>query len=190
VELALALIWIVCGVASGVIAADKGRSGCLWAVLGFVLGPIGLAFSASLAPAPSQSEAFQFEKRKSSSPGAKVGVGLALVLILGWCVMKAPTPTPAADPRKETLTERSWLGPGDWPFTVSEVTLHCAESFGHESGAVTVIIDGRDYALNGTAKSRYPDMRPFWKEDPDPELAAHGLKVNIGPMIDRGLALC
>ena len=36
------LLWIICGIASGVIASAKGRSGLGWALVGFFLGPIGL----------------------------------------------------------------------------------------------------------------------------------------------------
>jgi hypothetical protein len=39
------LIWIVCGIASAVIASNRGASGCLWFGLGVLLGPIGLAAS-------------------------------------------------------------------------------------------------------------------------------------------------
>ena len=36
------LIWIGCGVATAVIARNKGRSGCLWFAIGIALGAIGL----------------------------------------------------------------------------------------------------------------------------------------------------
>ena len=36
------LFWIVCGIASAVIASSKGRDGGAWALLGFILGPIGV----------------------------------------------------------------------------------------------------------------------------------------------------
>lgn len=38
----LLLIWLVCGVAAGMIASNKGNSGCLWFGLGILLGPFGL----------------------------------------------------------------------------------------------------------------------------------------------------
>jgi predicted amidophosphoribosyltransferase len=43
-ELAI-LIWIVCGIASAVVASNRGGSGCLWFGLGVVLGPIGFALA-------------------------------------------------------------------------------------------------------------------------------------------------
>lgn len=43
------LIWLAFGVAGGMMMSSKGRSGCGGFFLGFVLGPIGLAF-ALIAP--------------------------------------------------------------------------------------------------------------------------------------------
>ena len=44
-EIVLVLLWVVCGVAAGVIASGRNASGCLWFGLGVLLGPIGLALS-------------------------------------------------------------------------------------------------------------------------------------------------
>lgn len=41
----LLLIWILCGVAGGMILANKGRSGCGGFALGFLLGPFGLVIA-------------------------------------------------------------------------------------------------------------------------------------------------
>ena len=41
----LLLIWILCGVAGGIILSNKGRSGCGGFALGFLLGPIGLVIA-------------------------------------------------------------------------------------------------------------------------------------------------
>ncbi len=38
----LILFWIICGIAAAFVATSRGASGCLWAFLGFLLGPIGL----------------------------------------------------------------------------------------------------------------------------------------------------
>ena len=43
------IIWLAFGVVGGVMMSNKGRSGCGGFFLGFVLGPIGLAF-ALIAP--------------------------------------------------------------------------------------------------------------------------------------------
>jgi hypothetical protein len=39
------LVWIICGIASGVIASDRHASGCLWFGLGVLFGPFALAAS-------------------------------------------------------------------------------------------------------------------------------------------------
>lgn len=39
------LIWIGCGVATAVIARNKGRNGCIWFAIGIVLGIIGLVIA-------------------------------------------------------------------------------------------------------------------------------------------------
>ena len=41
----VAVIWLLSGVVSAVVATNKGRSGCGWFVLGFFLGPVGLILS-------------------------------------------------------------------------------------------------------------------------------------------------
>ena len=74
----------------------------------------------------------------------------------------------------------------DWPFLIDSGTLNCAPG-----DAVTFEADGQTYAVNGTAMGRaeaegWRDMDPIWADDP----AATGLKISIGPVIQRGLALC
>ena len=68
-----------------------------------------------------------------------------------------------------------------WPFTVDSVTLHC------ENDAVWVETGGQKYALNGWASTYLDDDLPLeriWRRStPAP-------RVNIGPMINEGLALC
>ncbi|WP_294357165.1 zinc ribbon domain-containing protein [uncultured Sphingomonas sp.] len=44
----LVLFWIIFTVGSAAIASNKGRSGGLWLVLGFLFGPIALVVIASL----------------------------------------------------------------------------------------------------------------------------------------------
>lgn len=49
--------------------------------------------------------------------------------------------------------------------------------------------DGTDYAVNGTALTVEPDLPKIdaiWKNDPD----VPGTRINIGPVIDKGLSLC
>ncbi len=80
------------------------------------------------------------------------------------------------------VSESTWHD-GQWPFTVSQGVLGCAQP--PFPGAVTFNVDGTLYGLNGTAQDggdAAPD--PIWKKVPG------GLRVDIGPMIDKGLSLC
>ena len=40
-----AAIWLLSGIVSAMVANNKGRSGCSWFLLGFLLGPLGLILS-------------------------------------------------------------------------------------------------------------------------------------------------
>lgn len=71
-----------------------------------------------------------------------------------------------------------------WPLLVPDGTLRCG-SFGKGMGEVIFTApDGTEYGLNGLASDSYKDIDPIWRE------GAYGLKVSIGPLINRGLALC
>jgi hypothetical protein len=73
----------------------------------------------------------------------------------------------------------------DWPLTVDSGTIACDGSKG--VGAATFSTGGKVYALNGLAKSKgKAAFDPFWAADPKNP----GAKNNIGPLIDRTLALC
>jgi len=37
------ILWLFCGIVSAMIANSKGRSGCAWLLLGFIVGPFGFA---------------------------------------------------------------------------------------------------------------------------------------------------
>lgn len=39
------VIWILFGIASAVVASNKGRDGCGWFILGVLFGPFGLIFA-------------------------------------------------------------------------------------------------------------------------------------------------
>lgn len=74
-----------------------------------------------------------------------------------------------------------------WPFSVPTVTLACRSPTGRGSGMVTVTTpDGREYAVNGTARRSYPEVDAIWRTDPE----IPGARINIGPVIERGLMLC
>lgn len=42
---AAVMVWLLFGIFAAVLASGKGRSGCGWFILGFLLGPIGLLLS-------------------------------------------------------------------------------------------------------------------------------------------------
>ncbi len=44
-----AAIWLVFGLVGAVVATNKGRSGCVWSVLGLLLGPLGLILSLAVS---------------------------------------------------------------------------------------------------------------------------------------------
>lgn len=69
-----------------------------------------------------------------------------------------------------------------WPFTTEEGMLLCNE------GSVTFLSDGAVHAVNGTAKDRtgFPGVDAIWADNP----AIPGAKMDIGPIIEAGLALC
>jgi hypothetical protein len=75
---------------------------------------------------------------------------------------------------------------GDWPLMVQEGALRCEGSGG--SGAVVFRApDGADYGVNGTALGQgFPEIDPIWKKDPD----IPGARINISPVLNRGLELC
>ena len=78
--------------------------------------------------------------------------------------------------REEDLGKR-------WPLTVSEGTVSC-----EGAGEVYFEAQGTKYAVNGLAmeNSKFPRIDAIWANAP----GLGRLKVNIGPVIDRGLELC
>jgi hypothetical protein len=93
----------------------------------------------------------------------------------------------ASEPGLVTHTD---LG-NEWPLTVEYGVLECDNA---TAGQIDLQIatftgpDGTVYALNGTAKdhTNAADIDPIWADDPEVE----GLKISIGSLIDRALALC
>lgn len=79
----------------------------------------------------------------------------------------------------------------EWPLKVDYAVVSCESKtvMGRELLIVTMEDpDGNAYAVNGTAQDHtdLPDVRPIWADDPDVD----GLKIDISPVIDAGLALC
>jgi len=116
----------------------------------------------------------------------------------GICADYAPTPvTPAAkvDVPTSVMNDPGLLVSTDfgskWPLTVPYVVAHCKNitAGGQRLQVVTVTTpDGTIYSANGTAKAHtsYPTLTPIWAPDPKVD----GLKIDISPVIDAGLALC
>ncbi len=71
----------------------------------------------------------------------------------------------------------------DWPLTVVQGTLQCEPP----GSVVFTTPEGTSYAVNGTAKDAtdLPEIDAIWAEG-----EVEGLKRNLGPLIQRGLALC
>lgn len=91
----------------------------------------------------------------------------------------------AVDDTLDTLIDISKQEFGeDWPLTVDHGTLGCYETY----GIVFTAPDGIEYTVNGTAKSAddLKEIDEIWADDPQID----GAKINIGPLIDRGLELC
>lgn len=72
----------------------------------------------------------------------------------------------------------------EWPFTVSSGMLICKDP-----GAVYFAANGKIYPINGIARAdrTSADVREIWKDDTEVNYPS---KINIGPVISRGLALC
>jgi hypothetical protein len=122
-------------------------------------------------------------------PGFHVDASSLIQQGLALCGAPAAAPTSAptgGSNRPAGLVERASWTDGPWPFTVDYATLLCNK--GADGERVLVVADREMYALNGTAKSTklYPPFDSIWADDPN----VAGLKVNIGPMLARGLALC
>ena len=63
-EIAIFIIWLLCGFASLAIADSKGRSSCGWFIGGFLLGPIGLLIIAVLPPVEAEIEKQKLESKE------------------------------------------------------------------------------------------------------------------------------
>ena len=109
------------------------------------------------------------------------------------------TPVPSAerepDPYAKLRGEPGFLSRADfgkqWPLTVEAGVVSC-EPLGANTRLGSVIFmdpEGKRYAVNGTAIAHYPGLPVIdhiWA--PDPKVP--GLKIDISPVIDRGLELC
>ncbi|MDM2419343.1 DUF2511 domain-containing protein [Mycobacteroides abscessus] len=114
----------------------------------------------------------------------KIIPAVAAVICLAACQVnqKPATRTPVIhpDPHELHVMDIAWTD-GPWPLTVPEGVLRCRNM------AVTfTTLDGTTYAVNGTARTKYPGLEPIWK--PHPEVS--GARMDIGPLLNKGLTLC
>jgi hypothetical protein len=77
-----------------------------------------------------------------------------------------------------------------WPLSVQNGTLNCTPL--GTLAIVTFTANGVTYAVNGTAKARakqngWREINEIWRDNPNPQ---HGPKINIGPIVEKGLSLC
>ncbi|OBB25229.1 hypothetical protein A5792_29650 [Mycolicibacterium peregrinum] len=107
-------------------------------------------------------------------------VGATLAVAVMVCGPVGATPIAVAAPAGY-VSAATWTD-GPWPFTVSEGVLMCGSP-----KRVTFTANRVMYALNGPAKAtgQFADVSAIWRDSDYP-----GVKVNIGPMINRGLSLC
>jgi hypothetical protein len=91
-------------------------------------------------------------------------------------------------PRPPGFISRDDLGE-QWPLTVDAGVLSCESHGGGVHSVFFTDPEGKRYALNGKAEGHHPELPlidQIWAPNPKvPEL-----KINIGPLIDRGLELC
>jgi Protein of unknown function (DUF2511) len=94
-------------------------------------------------------------------------VGLSVGFTSGLILLPDP-------PREGIEINKSEYAKG-WPLAMAQGRLRC-----EGAGAVILTVRGTDYAVNGMASNRY---RPIQAVMTDP-------KIDIGPIISRGLTLC
>jgi hypothetical protein len=82
------------------------------------------------------------------------------------------------EPSREGIEIRQAEYGDHWPFAIRQGRLRC-----EGAGAVILAAQGKDYAVNGMAGTRYAAIQPIRKNTSDP-------KIDIGPIISRGLTLC
>ena len=107
----------------------------------------------------------------------------------------SPTPTRASLGHSAAVSADTWTG-GDWPLTIDAGVLTCISGI----GAVFITDhNGAMWPLNGGARAHYarfgaePATEPIWRVDQqltEETRAVVPFRINIGPLIQRGLALC
>lgn len=114
---------------------------------------------------------------------SRVVITAAVGVVLAGCGGASSTTADGASGDQSKKIGRA--DTADWPLTVESGVLKCEGSGGF--GKVTIEVDGKSYALNGSAMSDKSnvDLRPIWADD-----KAAGFKMSVGPLIQEGLRLC
>lgn len=84
------IIWLLFGIASAVVASNKGRSSCPWSALGVLLGPFGfiLALAVSTNQKVVEKEAVQSGSMKKRHPTPKPFLlGIIIVFLTGLLII-------------------------------------------------------------------------------------------------------
>ena len=105
----------------------------------------------------------------------------------------APTPRRTnSTPEMEEVHAATWTD-GQWPLTINAGVISCA-MVNARPAAFIADANGTVWALNGIARAYVPglggraEIRPIWKDDP--RYPGTGIKIDIGPLIQRALRLC
>ena len=114
---------------------------------------------------------------------ARRRTGIAVIAAVLVALLSVATAS-AASARAVWITKHQYGK--RWPFTVNAGGLACV----HYS-SVIFTSRGITYAVNGTAKGehRYANIEKIWRFNPAYP-RSFGLRIDIGPIIDRGLKLC
>jgi len=130
-----------------------------------------------------------FEKLQAMStitlhPLVEPAIGVLIFLIIGGLYMVSSSSSSKQSNRR-TVSSADF--PGEWMLTVDKGELICKAPKGTANTIVFIVPDGTEYGVNGIATSRgYADIQPIWKDNPE----IPGTKINIGPLISKGLELC
>lgn len=121
--------------------------------------------------------------------GAVCGLVMGVMLLLALIPNEegaAPRESATAPAARDALAISPNDIEGEWPLTVESGRFVCGER-----AALLLDGEGQRYALNGQARGRiknnesWRDIDAIWKPDPDT-----GGKINIGPLLDAGIAAC
>ena len=120
--------------------------------------------------------------------GVRIVIGLFVVTSMSACTPVVEESHPDGiemnlGPNEALMTQEQ-LG-REWPLTVDQGIVRC-----EGAGEVYFETGGTAYLVNGTAQgaSDGPEIDPIWADDTS--VQGFKAKINVGPIIDRGLELC